>query len=248
MMNGAAVSAGSVSRAAKQALLAGNDIILLSKTPSLSDPVWTSLAAAMKEEPEFRARVRDAALRVLMAKLTYLQGEQAVPYIPDLAKVETSLPDPEGSAFFLDLAARSVTVVKGADDASVIPLSPERAGKVLLAGQYLDFFSAGRKAYPGASAYWYAPDRLDDLVRYAQPADTVIFCLSDTAGLAQLRALRDLGKRLIVFSVLSPVYLDEASWADGAIAVYSYAPESFLAGFSVLLGRIPGRGRFPFQG
>jgi beta-N-acetylhexosaminidase len=247
MMNGAAVSAGSVSRAAKQALLAGNDIILLSKTPSLSDPVWTSLAVDMKQEPEFRTRVREAALRVLIVKLRYLQGEKAVPYIPDLAKVETSLPDAEGSAFFLDLAARSVTVVEGTAS-SVIPLSPEQAGKVLLAGQYTDFFTAGRKAYPGASAYWYAPERHDDLVRYAQPADTIIFCLSNTAGLNQLQALRSLGKRIIVFSVLSPVYLDEVSWADGAIAVYSYAPESFVAGFSVLSGRIPGRGRFPFQG
>ncbi|MDR2740827.1 MAG: glycoside hydrolase family 3 protein [Treponema sp.] len=262
LMNGAAISAGSVSRAAKQALLAGNDIIMLSKTPNLTDQVWTSLAAAIKEEPEFRARVRDAALRVLTVKLTYLRGEKAVPYIPDLNKIKNSLPDPEGTAFFLDLAVRSVTVVKGAANSSgttrvpsgglvaepVIPLSPERAGKVLLAGQYLDFFTAGRKAYPGASAYWYAPERKDELVRYAQSADTIIFCLSDAAGLNQLRALRPLGKRVIIFSVLSPVYLDEASWADGAIAVYSYAPESFLAGFSVLLGRIPGQGRFPFQG
>jgi beta-N-acetylhexosaminidase len=247
LMNGAAVSAGSVSRAAKQALLAGNDIIMLSKTPNLSDPVWTSLTAAMRQEPEFRARVRNAALRVLMVKLTYLRGEKAVPYIPDLKKVETGLPDPEGSAFFLDLAARSVTVVKGAAG-TVIPLSPDQAGKVLLAGQYEEFFSAGRKAYPGASSYWYSSGRTDELVRYALPVDTVIFCLSDTAGLNQLQALRSLGKRIIVFSVLSPVYLDEASWADGAIAVYSYAPESFLAGFSVLLGRIPGRGRLPFQG
>jgi beta-N-acetylhexosaminidase len=262
LMNGAALSAGSISRAAKQALLAGNDIIMLSKTPNLNDPVWTSLATAMKQEPEFKARVRDAARRVLTVKLTYLRGEKAVPYMPDLRKVETSLPDPEGAAFFLDLAARSVTVVKGAAGPEgaarvptgglavepVIPLSPERAGKVLLAGQYLDFFSAGRKAYPDAAAYWYSSDRQDDLVRYAQSADTIIFCLSDAAGLNRLRALRSLGKRIIIFSVLSPVYLDEASWTDGAIAVYSYAPESFLAGFSVLLGRIPGRGRLPFQG
>jgi beta-N-acetylhexosaminidase len=255
MMNGAAVSAGSVSQAAKQALLAGNDIVLLSKTPNMSDPVWTSLAAAMTQEPEFRSRVRNAAMRILTAKLTYLKGEKAVPYVPDMRKVETSLPDPEGAAFFLEMAARSVTVVKGAANPSgdpgpepVIPLSPDKAGKVLLAGQYLDFFSIGRKAYPGASAYWYAPDRIPDLVNYARSADTIIFCLSDAAGLSQLQALRPLGKRIIILSVLSPVYLEEASWADGAIAVYSYAPESFRAGFSVLLGRIPGRGRLPFPG
>jgi beta-N-acetylhexosaminidase len=119
---------------------------------------------------------------------------------------------------------------------------------VLLAGQYLDFFAIGRKAYPGASAYWYSPGHESELLYYARQADTIIFCLSDAAGLDQLRLLRNLGKRIIVFSVLSPVYLDQASWADGAIAVYSYAPESFVAGFSVLLGRIPGRGRLPFTG
>jgi beta-N-acetylhexosaminidase len=257
LMNGAAISAGSVSGAAKQALIAGNDIILLSKTPNLDDPVWTSLTAALKTELDFRARVRDAALRVLTVKLRYLRGEKAVPFIPDLGKVGTSLPDPEGAAFFLDLAARSVTVVKGeeswvnSDGAAaepLIPLSQKRAGKVLLAGQFVEFFAAGRKAYPEASAYWYTADRIDELARYARSADTVIFCLSDAAGLSQLRALRPLGKRVIVFSVLSPAYLDEVSWADGAIAVYSYASESFLAGFSVLLGRIPGQGRLPFQG
>ncbi|MDR0644480.1 MAG: hypothetical protein LBG05_06160 [Treponema sp.] len=50
-------------------------------------------------------------------------------------------------------------------------------------------------------------------------------------------------KKVIVLSVLSPVYLDGASWVDGAIAVYSYANGSFIAGFSVLLGKIEPHGR-----
>jgi beta-N-acetylhexosaminidase len=75
----------------------------------------------------------------------------------------------------------------------------------------------------------------------------VIFCLSDKTGSRILEQLRRLNKRVIVFSVLSPVYLDEASWADGAVAVYSYAPESFIAGFSAILGRIPGEGKLPFS-
>ncbi|GHU97093.1 glycosyl hydrolase [Spirochaetia bacterium] len=244
MMNGATMSAGSLSRAAKQALLAGNDIILLSRTASLNDPVWTSLEAAMRQEPEFRSRVRDAARRVLITKLTYLRGDNAVPYIPDLQKVETSFPDAEGTAFFLDLAARSVTeTMPGA-----IPLSPDAAGKVLLAGQYEDFFSAGRNAYPGAAAYWYSVSRGGaELAELARNVDTVIFCISDAAGLSMLRYLQPLGKRVILFSVLSPVHLEQVPWANGAIAVYSYAPESFIAGFSALLGRIPARGRLPYR-
>jgi beta-N-acetylhexosaminidase len=62
-----------------------------------------------------------------------------------------------------------------------------------------------------------------------------------------LQQIRSLNKRVIVFSVLSPAYLEEVSWADGAVAVYSYAPESFIAGFSAILGRIKGEGTLPFK-
>ena len=245
MMNGATTFAGSLSRAAKQALQAGNDIIMLSKTPALYDPVWTSLVSAMRDEREFRERVRDACRRILTMKLEYLRGEKKVPYIPDLKKIKAGLTDPEGAAFFLSLAARSVTVI---DNKNLFPLNPEKAGSVLLAGSFTDFFNSGRKAYPGAISYWYAPASQDaaGLIAYARNVDTVIFCLYDRNGLRILEQLRSLNKRIIVFSVLSPVYLEEASWADGAVAVYSYSSESFTAGFSAMLGRIPGDGKLPF--
>jgi beta-N-acetylhexosaminidase len=255
MMNGATTWAGSLSAAAKQALLAGNDIIMLSKTPNLYDPVWRNLVQAMKNEPEFRERVRDAARRVLAVKLEYLRGDKKVPYIPDLQRVDSELPDTEGSRFFLSLAARSVTVVKGQTAAdtgaalpAVFPLKPEDAGRVLLAGQYTDFFRAGKAAYPEAVSYWYSESRgAAELAAYARGADTIIFCLSDAAGLNFLRRLEPLKKRVIVFSVLNPVYLEGAPWADGAVAVYSYAPESFIAGFSAILGKIPAEGKLPYE-
>ena len=246
LMNGATISAGSLSQAAKQALLAGNDMIMLSKTPLLADPVWTALAAALRTEPAFRSRVRDAALRVLTIKLQRLRGPGAVPFTPDLKRAASELPDPAGAAFFLDLAARSVTVVKGAE--TVVPLKAEKAGRVLLAGQYEDFFRAGKKAYPQAQVYWYsASPENAGLPAAAQNADTIIFCLSSASDLDPLRTLQALKKRVILFSVLSPAHLAAAPWVDGAVAVYSYAPESFIAGFSVLLGRIPARGRLPMD-
>ena len=244
MMNGATNFAGSLSRAAKQALLAGNDIIMLSSTPVLNDAVWTYLISSMRDEPEFRSRVRDACLRILTVKLEYLRGEKKVPYIPDLKKIDDGLVDPEGTAFFLALAARSVTIVKGEN---FFPLSPEKAGRVLLAGNFSDFFSAGQKAFPGAAYYWYGPSQsAADIALYARNTDTVIFCLSDLAGSRILQQLRGLNKRVVVFSVLSPAYLDTVSWVDAAVAVYSYAPESFIAGFSAILGRIPGEGKLPY--
>ncbi|MDR2575589.1 MAG: glycoside hydrolase family 3 protein [Treponema sp.] len=256
MMNGATIWAGSVSRAAKQALLAGNDIILFSKTPDLFDPVWNLLSSSMKDDREFHFRVRESARRTLETKLRYLKGSQAVPFVPDIKKVENGLPDPEGSAFFLELAARSVTIVKPSKEAAfgtqsehgVFPLKPEVAGKVLLTGQYLDFFRVGRAAFPGAVSYWYSEDfKIDDLLTYARAADTVIFCLSDTEGLRILRRLESLKKRIIVLSVLNPVYLENIPWIDGAIAVYSDSFESLAAGFSAIIGRIPAEGRLPYE-
>ncbi|MDR2303046.1 MAG: glycoside hydrolase family 3 protein [Treponema sp.] len=244
MMNGATTWAGSISKVARQALMSGNDVIMLSKTPSLFDPVWTTLQGAMKTDEAFRNRVRDACRRTLKLKLQYLRGETSVPPIPDLKKIENELPDPKGSAFFLDLAARSVTVIKP----TAIPINAEEAGRVLLAGQYEDFFQAGRRAFPGAVSYWYSSSRgTSELASYARSADTIIFCLSDGTGLSMLRSLEPLKKRIIVLSVLNPVYLEQVSWVDAILAVYSYASESFIAGFSVILGRVPGRGRLPYE-
>jgi beta-N-acetylhexosaminidase len=260
MMNGATIYAGSISRAAKQALLAGNDIILFSKTPNLLDPVWTYLSNSMKDDNEFRLRVRDAARRTLEMKLRYLRGSQAVPLIPDLRKVETGLIDPAGSAFFLNLAARSITVIKpsqqvgngrpsgGATVNPVFPLTPENAGNILLTGQFLDFFKAGKIAFPDAASFWYSNSgNYTELLLQARRSDTIIFCLSDAAGVRVLRQLEPLKKKVIVISVLSPVYLESVPWVDGAIAVYSYTPESLAAGFSVITGRITAEGKLPYD-
>jgi beta-N-acetylhexosaminidase len=162
--------------------------------------------------------------------------------VPDIQKVKESLPDPEGQAFFLSLAARSVTLVK--DD---FPLGPQTAGKVLLAGQYEDFFKIGKLAYPDAQTYLVSPVKTAaDIQRAARIADTVIFCLADAAGLKLVQNLKTLNKRVIILSVLTPVYLDSLDWVNGAIAVYSYSSESFIAGFSAILGRIDASGKIPF--
>jgi beta-N-acetylhexosaminidase len=243
-MNGATLSAGSLWQAAKEALLAGNDVIMISSTPELNSPVWVNLLDAMRREPVFRARVRDAAARILTAKLRHLRGEGAVPFIPDLDKVRTEIPDKEGSVFFQDLAARSVTFAINKDD--VFPLSRQKAGRVLLAGQSLDFFEIGKLAYDNAPAWWYTSDNTGGLLPRAAAADTVIFYLETSEGINVLRSIRPLGKRVIVLSVLSPAYLTAIPWVDGAIAVYSDSYESLVAGFSAILGRFEPNGALPF--
>jgi beta-N-acetylhexosaminidase len=248
MMEGATSHLGSLSRTAKQAIVAGNDIIMFSSTPFLYDTVWTFLLGSMREEEDFRRSVRNSVRRILELKLKNLRGEKSVPYIPDLQRVENELPDPEGSAFFLNLAARSVTIVKPNPASSVFPVTRERAGRVLLAGRYSDFFTYGRAAFPDAGIYRYSSGTSpDDIIPYARNADTVIFCLADNSDLRILRNLRNLNKRVIVLSVLNPVHLESVPWVTGAVAVYSYAPESFASGFSAITGRIPALGILPYE-
>ncbi|MCL2265350.1 MAG: glycoside hydrolase family 3 protein [Treponema sp.] len=248
MMVGAYSYLGTIARTAKQALIAGNDIIMFSSTPLLFDPVWTFLLSSMREEEDFKKIVRDSARKILELKLTYLRGPSSIPYIPDPAKVEAELPDPEGSAFFLNLAARSVTFVKPENAGSLFPLAREDAGRVLLAGRFSDFFKYGRFAFPGAASYSYsASTDAASFAAVARNADTIILCLSDSTDLRMLRGLQQLNKRVIVFSVLNPVLIESVQWVTGAVAVYSYAPESFAAGFSAIIGRIPALGALPYE-
>jgi len=248
MMVGATIYTGSLARTAKQAIIAGNDIIMFSNTPELYDPVWTFLLTSMRNEEDFKKNVRDAARKVLEMKLTYLRGNSKVPYIPDVKKVEAELTDPQGSAFFLNLAARSATIVKPNSGNGVFPITAENSGRVLLIGNFADFFSFGRAAFPGAAVFRYS-NTTDpgNLIPSARNADTVIFCLSSENDLRLLRSLQQLDKKVIVLSVLSPVHIQNVPWITGAVAVYSYASESFAAGFSVITGRIPAQGILPYE-
>jgi beta-N-acetylhexosaminidase len=245
-MNGATFAAGSQWRAALEALEAGNDIIMSSGNPTLDGPLWTNLLAEMRHSESFNKRVREAATRIIAAKLEYLKPDTAPPLIPDTRRIQERIPEAEAVAFFQDLASRAATVVMEKAP-GVFPLVPEAAGNVLLAGPYLEFFSAGRKAFPGAKAIWAEPEFRSDFLAMARAADTIIFCLRDAQGAALLQAARNLGKKVIVLSVLNPVYLENLDWIDGAVAVYSDHEESFLAGFSAITGRIRAEGTVPFE-
>ena len=244
MMVGATVWTRSLSLAAKEAVATGSDIIMFSSTPHLFSPVWTLLANSMRTDESFRLRVREAARRTVELKLLHLRNNERVPFVPDLEDVITNVPDPEGGPFFLNLAARSTTFIKPRHEGlppgePLFPLRPEDAGRVLLAGQFSNFFRSGRAAFPDALSYWYSEPRgVEGLLSYARRADTIIFSLHNAAGVRVLRHLQPLGRRVIVFSVLNPVHIDSVPWIDGAVAMYSYSPESFAAGFSAIVGRI----------
>jgi beta-N-acetylhexosaminidase len=81
----------------------------------------------------------------------------------------------------------------------------------------------------------------------ARAYDTIIFCLSSPSTLEILEALKNLKKKIIVISALTPVYLLHTPWVKSAIAVYGESSESFSAGFAVLAGDFSPEGKLPID-
>lgn len=257
MMNGATAWTGSLSVAFRQAIEAGNDIIISSTTAQLNEALWTSNLQLMSTSEGFKSRVEDAAYRVIFSKLEYFKGENPVPLYPRVEEISQHIPDPEAAEFFLSQACRSITLYKG----DLFPLaqdSPDAAGEkgVLLVGQtqFPDFFREGQKRYPDADTmrfnYNMGPNEEDWMSKYlarlATGYSTVVVCVADTASARVAESLQGLGVNVVVISVLAPVpAMELARWADTVLMAYSYSPYSFNAVFGALSGEFSVGGVFP---
>lgn len=239
MMNGATDYAGSVSRVVELAIEAGNTIVESSTTPSFSDPLWRNTLNRMKRDEQFRARVEDSVLRVLVAKLAYFKGTNPVGIYPEIADIAARVPDPDGASFFQSQAVRSVTVLRNGKE----PRVDADSGSVLIASQFASFLDIGRQRFPDASIFG-VNDRLGSI---AGNYDTIIFCLSSDYSLSVLKKLHHLQDRLIVVSAMSPVLLGDVPWVESAIAVYSYSPWSFTAAFGSIAGDFVPTGTLPLK-
>jgi len=240
MMNGATEYAGSVSRAVALAIEAGNDIIESSTTPGFHEELWETNIEQMKFSKTFHSRVEDAARRVILSKLAYFKDKNSVPVYPDIDKIASLVPDPDGKAFFLSQAVRSVTIVRGAN----LPLTEGKNKRTLIAGSYPAFLEAGKKRFPSSDT----AEINNQLYRKAQDYDTLIYCLSGPDSLTMLKSLQWLKTRIIVVSSMSPVLLEDVPQIKSAIAIYSYSPYSFTAAFGALAGDFTPDGIMPLKG
>jgi beta-N-acetylhexosaminidase len=234
-----------------EALRAGNDMVMLSTTPELNGTIWNAVLDEFRINPEFRDRVTDAARTVLRIKLRYLKDEDRVPLAPDASLLPRQNSVNGEATYFRDQAARSVTLIRSND----IPYVPADGERILLAGKDGDFLRIGTEFYPGADTFRinypvfeYASDADKSRFRAALSGyDTVVFCLSDPNSLEVLQEAASSDLRVIVFSILTPIYLLETPWVQSAIAVYGWGDESFRAGFSVLTGHMEPEGVLPIR-
>ena len=132
-----------------------------------------------------------------------------------------------------------------------VPVMPSGSDRVLLVGDYPEFLSEGRLKYNDAGVFTAGTHpigerKLADLMNRAEEYDTVIVCLSDEETLQTLSRLHPLADKIVVLSVLNPVFLAETPWVQTAVAVYGTGIDSFKAGFAALAGDFIPEGRLPF--
>ncbi len=250
MMGGALEYVRNIEEACIASIRAGMDMIMVSRTFEIQKRIWNALLNEMDVDPSFYDRVRSSALRVLQIKNDFLKSKNAVPLFPDISKIDERVPDPEGEDFFFDLACRSVTVLRS----EKLPI--EDPGRLLLAGQFRSFIEEGKKRFPEAEEFtfsyspFYGPNRgaAKTILSLAPSYDTILFCLANPNSLEVLKELEPISDKLIVLSVLTPVYLQETPWVHSAVAVYGTGRDSFQAGFSALKGDFDAEGVLPLSG
>jgi len=250
MMNGATMFAGSLSTAFRMAIQAGNDIIISSTTAKLNEALWTSNLNLITTDPEFRARVEDAAYRVIKAKLEYFKGGNAAPLYPDALDIDAAIPDKEGDKFFLEQACRSITVYQGT---SAHPASA--AGRVLVVGGLPEFLNAMKKRYPDSGEFRFTyetgPNQtqwvIDNLPKTASSYDTIVVLVGSDRHAKIAESLKELEKKVIVCSIMYPVYSERLTWADTILMGYSWSGYTLEAMASVLAGEFTAEATLPFS-
>ena len=241
MMVGATVYAGTMSNSFKMALEAGNDIILSSTTAKLNEALWYKNLELMTLDKTFHDRVQDAARRVIKAKLDYFKSGNAAPLYPDVEAIDSHIPDREGEKFFLEQACRSVTVEKQGS----LPLTADKAGRVLLMGSLTSFFKAGHQRYPDAGEFHYTYETglnetqwvIDNLPSVASGYDTIIICVSSENHVKIAEYFKGSGKRVVVLCNMTPTLTEKLQWADSILLGYSWRCDYSL---KAMLGAVNG--------
>lgn len=254
MMVGATAYAGSLSNAFKMALEAGNDIIISSTTARLNEALWTKNLDTMSSDLEFYERVKNAAYRVIKAKLDYFKSENAAPLYPNLNSLETEIPNKDGQKFFLEQACRSVTVEKQSD---IFPLTNEKAGKILLIGYMSSFFSAAKEHWQNCGEFRYSnyeigPNEaqwiLDNIGKVENSYDTIIICVTSQNHVKVAEYFKNSGKKVIILNNMSPTLCENLKWADVILLGYSWRCDySLKAMISALAGDFVPQGVKPYN-
>lgn len=240
MMAGAINYAKGLAFAVQKAIEAGNNIVESSRTPFLNEEVWLHNITLMKNDENFYLAVKDSATRLITLKLKYFKSKNHVPIFADIENIPKNVPNKDGQKFFVGMAARSVTVVRGMKE----PCPDSNKEKILIASNTQSCLKYGKVRFKHARTC-----NLADALSNVQYANTIIFCLEDNYSLTVLQSLLATypNKRFIVISAMSPVFLKKNLAVNDVIAIYSDSPFSFMTAFSCIAGDFVAKGRMPLH-
>jgi beta-N-acetylhexosaminidase len=242
-------AAGDFETDCREALEAGNDLLMTSSLPEFEGSTWRNLLASYRGSPRFRARVREAATRVIALKLEWLAPKGESGLVPLAEYIGKRVPDPAGVAFFKEQALRSATALHP----ELLPWKPR--GRLLVASPLAAFSAAAAVAWPSSKLFRFSwrpetealPAELLALDAALEGADSVLVCVASEAGMDFALRAASAGKQVAIVSILSPLPLARAAASMPAVAVYGSAPESIEAGIAVLRGEAQAGGRFPYD-
>jgi len=245
-MEGARPNGWTIAQAAEHALDAGNDLLLISQPRSAQEDAWNGLIRRAQNDAAFAQTLKEAARRVLYLKLTYLKGPKAVPLVSKPQKL--AVPVPGADAFVLAATARGATVLAS----SSLPWKPGPAPLVIT--PYDGAWRSLAARYPGASLLEYEYDFFGfdaalakQITARVQAAPRVVFVLATPGGVGYLKQLQPYADKLVVVSVLSPVYLKDLPWVKDALAVYGTNAQAFDVAAAVIAGDFTPAGRLPMK-
>ena len=246
IMAGASTYTPDTAYACLESVRCGADMVLVSKDKETFELAHQLIVQEMRKDPDFRHQVQQSVLRILGVKLRYLKprGEKAM--IPDADEVRRFFPDRQAEAFFYRQSTRSVSFIRDADE-EFISLDGKR---VLFVGPRY-FLSEALRYYPHSGtyqtvSYFYDTDDWHpyELGHLIPKYDKVVFCVAGPAHAQMLSRLRIFKDDIVVFSLLTPAFINDITWAKG-IAVYGRNKSAIDAGLAAMAGEYVPSGKVP---
>ena len=246
IMAGASSYTPSTAYACLESIKSGADMVLVSTDAETFDQAHQLIVEEIRKDPEFRHQVQQSVLRILAVKMRYLKpaGEKAL--VPDVEYVRRFFPDREAEGFFYRQSCRSVSFIRDADE-ELISLDGK---KTLFVGPRF-FLSEALRRFPKSGTYQIVPYFYDtddwhpyDLGHLIPKYDKVVFCVASPAHAQMLSRLSIFKENIVVFSLLTPAFINDLTWAKG-IAVYGRNNSSIEAGLAAMAGDYIPAGKIP---
>ncbi len=247
-MVGAKPADWSETEPAIRALMAGNDLLLLSQPDNLEVADFWAVVAKMRAEPSFKETVQQAVSRDLLLKLKFLKSPLAPPLYPN--PTHLALPDTAANQFFFSQAVRSVVLLKK----DGLPWSPAAGKGLLVITPYGEFYDAVKQHFPDAVKleynyhfFGYNDAFRDEVVQKAPLASRILLLLATPGAYEYLKVLEPWKDKVTVVSVLSPAPLRKYPWVKTAIAAFGTDLDAFDAAVAVLDGQLHPTAKLPLH-